>query len=127
MDRRPWEDREVRPPLERAFEESIQDFRKKRRKTGFFGKEETRAILELLRDMLIFFPEKRLTVQEVLESEWMKEWVFPEIDRSRRPAEDNTDEGGNRVEEIPGEEMASASVEEPPTSPAVASHVAREE
>ncbi|KAL4920722.1 kinase-like domain-containing protein [Aspergillus aurantiobrunneus] len=39
--------------------------------------EEAAAILDLMRRMLNFRPEERLTAQEVLQSEWMVKWALP--------------------------------------------------
>lgn len=78
--RRPTdEDRESWPPLEEAFEEFVQKYRRKREAAGAFGVEETRAILSLMRSMLKFRPEERLTIDEVLKSEWMVKWALPEL------------------------------------------------
>lgn len=44
---------------------------------GVFEDEETQAILSLMCWMLTFQPEQRLTIEEVLESEWMVKWVLP--------------------------------------------------
>ena len=47
--RRPEGEREARPPLEEAFEEFVNGFRRKREEHGVFGEEETHAVLELMR------------------------------------------------------------------------------
>ncbi|KFH41460.1 Protein kinase-like protein [Hapsidospora chrysogenum ATCC 11550] len=79
--RRPTGDRETWPPLEEAFGEFVQKYRERRREeAGAFGEEETRAILSLMRGMLTFRPEERLTIEEVLGSEWMTRWALPEVD-----------------------------------------------
>ena len=44
---------------------------------GVLGDEETRAILDLVGRMLAFEPGERLTIEEVLGSEWMVRWVLP--------------------------------------------------
>lgn len=70
-------------PIEGAFEEFeelVQKYRRKRERTGVFGEEETRAILELMREMLKFRPEDRLTMGQVLESEWMVKSALPELE-----------------------------------------------
>ncbi|KAI0870496.1 protein kinase [Hypoxylon argillaceum] len=76
--RQPIGEREVWPPLEEAFEECVQKFRKKREAAGVFGEDETRAFLNLMRGMLSFRPEERLTIDEVLKSEWMAKWALPQ-------------------------------------------------
>lgn len=81
QDGRPTE-REVWPELEQAFEKGVQSYRRQR-EMGEFGVEETRAILNLMRQMLTFQPEGRPTIEEVLNSKWMREWVIPEFQRAR--------------------------------------------
>ncbi|KAK6949461.1 hypothetical protein Daesc_009541 [Daldinia eschscholtzii] len=76
---RPKGGRQVWPPLEEAFEEGIQKYRRKR-KAGEFDKEETTAILDLIRRMLAFLPEERPSIEEVLKSEWMVKWAFPDFE-----------------------------------------------
>ena len=46
---------------------------------GAFDEEETRMILSLIRGMLRFKPEDRLTTQEVLKSEWMVKYALREV------------------------------------------------
>lgn len=70
------------PPLESAWEEFNQKYRRKREVTGVFGEEESRAILDLMRGMFRFRPEKRLTADEVLKSEWMVKWALPELEKA---------------------------------------------
>ncbi|KAL2375183.1 hypothetical protein RJ035_006792 [Blastomyces gilchristii] len=73
-DGHPREDRDVWPPINEAFEEGIQGYRRKRG-MGVFEGDETAAILDLMRRMLVFPPEQRPTAEEVLESEWMVRWA----------------------------------------------------
>lgn len=80
-DGRPLEDRW--PTLDVAFEEFVQKFRRKWPEVGIFGNDEAAAILDLMRRMLAFRPEERLTAEEVLRSEWMRRWVLPDVERSR--------------------------------------------
>ncbi|KAF2872815.1 kinase-like domain-containing protein [Massariosphaeria phaeospora] len=77
---RPTSDRDTWPSLEIAFEEFVQEYRRKREAAGTFEEEETRAILELVRGMLRFRPEERLTIDEVLRSEWMVKWALPQLE-----------------------------------------------
>lgn len=79
MPRRPTGEREIWPSLDNAFEEFVQKYRRKREAAGIFGEQETRALLELIRGMLKFRPEERLTVDEVLNSEWMVKWALPQL------------------------------------------------
>jgi serine/threonine protein kinase len=85
--RRPLGDREVWPTLEEAFEEFVQNYRRKRPDVGVFGEDETVVILDLMRRMLAFRPEERPSAEEVLRSEWMTKWVLPDVERSRRASE----------------------------------------
>ncbi|GKZ27064.1 hypothetical protein AbraIFM66951_004546 [Aspergillus brasiliensis] len=79
-DGHPKEGRFVWPGIELAFEECAQKFRRKR--GSDFDKEEATAIIDLMRRMLVFRPEERPTVQEVLQSDWMVKWALPELRRS---------------------------------------------
>ncbi|TKW48760.1 Serine/threonine-protein kinase spk-1 [Colletotrichum tanaceti] len=74
-------DRETWPPLDDAFEEFVQKHRRRRATAGVFGEQETRAVLGLMRGMLAFRPEDRLTIREVLGSEWMVKWAMPGLER----------------------------------------------
>ncbi|KAI0120071.1 protein kinase [Nemania sp. FL0031] len=80
LPRRPLRKRDVWSPLEVAFEEDVQVFRKEKEDVvGIFSEEETRAFLDLMRGMMVFQPEKRMTIDEVLKSEWMSKWALPQI------------------------------------------------
>ena len=69
------------PPrsLEERLEYSIQG---PRREFGMaeMDEEEKQAFLELMRSMLKFRPEDRVSAQQVLESEWMRVWARPAFD-----------------------------------------------
>ncbi|GAQ35826.1 hypothetical protein AtubIFM56815_002976 [Aspergillus tubingensis] len=80
-DGRPVEGREVWPVLDLTFEQGVREYRRQGR-VGDFGDDETAAILELMRGMLRFKPKERLTIEEVLQSEWMSKWVMPDYERS---------------------------------------------
>ncbi|KAL7359747.1 protein kinase [Histoplasma ohiense] len=43
------------------------------------GEAETHALLTMLRGMLAFKPNERLTSTEIMESEWMLRWALPEL------------------------------------------------
>lgn len=74
-------ERERRPPLEEAFEEFVQKYRRKRAEVvGAFDDDETRAIVALMRSMLRFSPQDRVSIDEVLGSEWMVKWALPALD-----------------------------------------------
>jgi serine/threonine protein kinase len=80
---RPPRGRWVWPPMQQAFEDCIQEPRRKLGMGGY-SSEETTAILDLMSRMLAFCPEERPSVDEVLESEWMVKWVMPDYHRSRQ-------------------------------------------
>ncbi|KAF6805446.1 protein kinase [Colletotrichum sojae] len=82
--RRPVGDREVWPPLEEAFEEFVQKYRRKQKRIGTF-EDETAAIMDLMRGMLKFRPEERLTMEEVLKSRWMVQWALPQLEGEAEP------------------------------------------
>jgi serine/threonine-protein kinase SRPK3 len=69
---RSWEDR---------FESHIQ---RPRREAGIpeFGMEEKATVMDMLRSMLSFNPEKRSTMQDMLKCDWMVKWALPEYRRS---------------------------------------------
>ncbi|UNI16582.1 hypothetical protein JDV02_003008, partial [Purpureocillium takamizusanense] len=70
---RTWEDR---------FEDSIQESRR-REGMPVLEAEESDAIFVMLRSMLSFRPETRLTADKVLESKWMKKWALPTYENMR--------------------------------------------
>jgi serine/threonine-protein kinase SRPK3 len=72
-------ERETWPRLQDAFEEFIQVYRRRRGTTCAFGEEETRMILCLIRAMLRFNLEDRLTTQEVIKSDWMVKYALREL------------------------------------------------
>jgi hypothetical protein len=65
---RPKQGRQVWPRIEDAFGDYVQKYRNKYN-VGGFDSEKTAAILDLMRRMLIFRPEERLSADEVLQSE----------------------------------------------------------
>ena len=77
--RKPTGEREKWSPLQEAFEQFVQKYRRQREKMGTFGDEETVAILDLMRGMIKFRPEERMTIHEVLESDWMVRWALPQL------------------------------------------------
>lgn len=76
---RPKNDRHVYIPLEQQFGCDIQGQREKDG-MGAFGREETIALLAMLRSMLIFRPEERATAAMILKSDWMVTWGLPAYD-----------------------------------------------
>lgn len=49
-----------------------------------FDTEEKAAVISLLRSMLCFEPEKRLTAHDILKCEWMEKWALPDYEESCR-------------------------------------------
>ncbi|KAF3402144.1 hypothetical protein DPV78_004665 [Talaromyces pinophilus] len=78
----PKEGRYVWPSFEQAFEEGVQKYRRRSQKVKEFDEEEMPAILTLMRRMLVFRPEHRLTAEEILQSEWMVKWALPEFHKT---------------------------------------------
>lgn len=68
-----------------AFEEGMQKFKRKL-EVGAFDELEKKAFLSLIRRMLTFDPTKRISVDEVLRSEWMVRWVIPDVKKSLHEA-----------------------------------------
>jgi serine/threonine protein kinase len=65
--------------LEERLEYSVQE---PRRETGLaeMNKEEKEDFLLLLRSMLAFKPEERISTQQVLESSWVRKWAKPALE-----------------------------------------------
>ncbi|RAK99653.1 kinase domain protein [Aspergillus ibericus CBS 121593] len=78
-DGHPKEGRYIWSGIDLAFEECVQKYRRQRECE--FDREEATAIIDLMRRMLVFRPEERPTIQEVLQSEWMVNWALPELKR----------------------------------------------
>ena len=76
------EGRHVWFPMNEAFEEGVQKYRRKSKRVDEFSTEETVAILDLMRRMLAFRPEDRPTAKEILQSKWMVKWVLPDFESS---------------------------------------------
>ncbi|KAK1144165.1 hypothetical protein N8T08_005829 [Aspergillus melleus] len=79
---RPKAGRYVWPHIDQAFEEGVQMYRRKSSRVCEFDREETAAILELIKRMLAFRPEERPTAEEVLKSDWIVKWVLPDFNGS---------------------------------------------
>lgn len=45
--------------------------------------EERDALVAMLRAMLVFRPEERLTAEEVMGSRWMRDWAVPGLEKMR--------------------------------------------
>lgn len=68
--------------LDICFERSTQE---PRREEGMmpFGQDEKEALFVMLRAMLAYKPEDRITIAGVLRSEWMTKWAMPEYEKVR--------------------------------------------
>lgn len=73
--------REIWPNLEQSFEECVQKHRRELN-MGEYGRDETDAILDLMGRMLKLKPKERITIDEVLQCEWMTNWARPDYRRS---------------------------------------------
>ena len=71
--------------LEDRVEYSTQE---PRREEGMviFEQDEKDALFAMLRSMLSYKPEDRITATEVLGSEWMTKWAMPEYEKVRHMA-----------------------------------------
>ena len=59
----------------------MQKWREKQ-KAGVLEQNEKVAFLDLIWGMLAYRPEERLSIEKVLESEWMVKWALPELERA---------------------------------------------
>lgn len=48
------------------------------------SKKEEEALKGMMRSMLVFRPEERVSMAEVMDSAWMKEWALPDLELARR-------------------------------------------
>ncbi|PKY03731.1 kinase-like protein [Aspergillus campestris IBT 28561] len=72
--------------LEVAFELFVREARV-REGMSPFGSGERDAFFEMMRSMLAFRPEERLSAQQVLEAEWKVKWAVPEYEKIRSERE----------------------------------------
>lgn len=70
------------PTLEESFEIGVQEWRRKW--GGEIEEDEKAAFLDLMRRMLSVRPEERLTIDEVLMSEWTVKWALPDYRRASK-------------------------------------------
>jgi len=66
----------------RSWEERFEiDMQEPRRKLGMkqVGEEEKAAFFDMLKAMMVYKPEERMTAKEVRQSEWMTKWAMPEL------------------------------------------------
>lgn len=72
----------VWPKIEEAFEERVQRWRRDGG-VDVFCRDESAAILNMMRQMLRYRPDERPTVDQVLKSEWMEKWAYPDFKRAQ--------------------------------------------
>lgn len=79
---------DVRGPIERRFERRSQELRRKEGMDEWDG-EEVAALLGMLKAMLKYRPAERISVAQVLETEWMVRWgalALEEMKKARQGA-----------------------------------------
>lgn len=69
--------------LDAEFDSAIQNGRKELGQE-MVSVDEKGAFMTMIRPMLEYRPEKRCTVNEVLQSEWMTKWAMPDFKRMRK-------------------------------------------
>lgn len=84
---RSGEDDDVRGSIEHRFNRRSQELR---RENGMdeWPAEETAALLNMLKAMLKYKPAERVTVAEVLETEWMVKWGTPALEEMKKAQEE---------------------------------------
>lgn len=76
----PKEGREVRT-LDQRFQDAIQAPRQRRGMQGM-DEEERDALLQMIRDMLVFRLGDRPSARQVLQTQWMRKWAIPEAEKT---------------------------------------------
>lgn len=78
---------DVRGSIEHRFERRSQELR---REEGLdeWAAEETAALLGMLKTMLTYKPAERLSIEEVLETEWMVKWGTPALEEMKKTQEE---------------------------------------
>ncbi|KAM0222994.1 hypothetical protein ACHAQD_003724 [Fusarium lateritium] len=69
---------EVKSTWDIRFERCVQQGRKEGGMKPM-SKDEKEAFLDMMKKMIAFRPEDRMTAKELLESRWMKQWALPEL------------------------------------------------
>lgn len=70
--------------LQRLWEERFEySTQAPRRKKGLeeVGEKEKRALFVMLKGMLVYYPQLRPTAGALLDSEWMRKWGIPELQK----------------------------------------------
>lgn len=65
---------------EARFNNSVQEPRQEN-KMDDVGEDEKTALFAMLKAMLAFRPDGRLTAAEILETEWMRKWALPMLEK----------------------------------------------
>jgi len=73
--------------MEYQYEDSIQEPRRQDGREPL-AKAELEAFVGMIRQMLVYEPENRGTVQDVLRTEWMTSWAIPAYERMRGQLQD---------------------------------------
>ena len=71
--------------LDAAFQVGTQDYRKKWNEETL-DEEEEKAFLDLIRSMLRFRPEERISADDILVSDWVFKWGMPGYERALEAA-----------------------------------------
>ena len=64
------------------FADHIQEPRR-RKKYDTFSAEEENAFRNMIKSMLVLEPSERMTIEEVVDCEWMQRWGLPEVQKMR--------------------------------------------
>ncbi|QPG97341.1 hypothetical protein C2857_006169 [Epichloe festucae Fl1] len=67
--------------FDQRFEDAIQAPRRWRG-MEVMGEEERNALFQMVKGMLVFRPEDRLSVRQVLQTDWMRKWAIPEAEKT---------------------------------------------
>ncbi|KAF3481304.1 uncharacterized protein GIQ15_04063 [Arthroderma uncinatum] len=76
-------DTESERPWEKRFSSDVEEPRRECSMEKI-GDAEKAALFNMLKEMLAFRPNERLTSAEALNSKWMQEWALPELEMARK-------------------------------------------
>lgn len=76
----PTEDRDMWT-IDRRFEDAIQ-YPRRWRCMEEVGEAERDALISMIKGMLVFRPDHRLSADQVLSTDWMRTWALPETERT---------------------------------------------
>ena len=93
--------------LDNAFDEGLQAYRKMGN-AALVADDERAAFLDLLRRMMVYRPEDRITIEGVLQSEWMQKWALPALAEAEavQAKEAEEAEAARKVEKVEKVEKA---------------------